>query len=104
MKLKETAKRKGDIKGEGSGFATAQEEDCSRFLHGYFARQASLFGCLVSSVRFPFRSVAIGLEPSVTGLDIKPDKPTAKDEGREESRAAPCINRARVYGVALGDL
>ena len=46
----------------------------------------------------------IAFEPNVTGLDIKPDKPAAKDEGREESRAAPGINRARVYCVALGDL
>jgi len=43
-------------------------------------------------------------EPAVTGLDIKPDKPAAKDEGREESRSAPGINRARVYRVALCDL
>jgi hypothetical protein len=85
VKLKETAKRKGDIKGEGSGFATAQEEGCSRFLHAFFARQASPFGCLDTPVRFPLRPVAIAFKPSVTGLDVKPDKPTAKDKGREES-------------------
>lgn len=48
--------------------------------------------------------MAIAFKPSVAGLDIKPDKPTAKDKGREKSRSTPGINRARVYRVALGDL
>jgi hypothetical protein len=52
----------------------------------------------------PLGAVPERFEPSVTGLDIEPHKPAAEDEGREESRAAPGINRARVYRVALGDL
>lgn len=55
-------------------------------------------------VAFPFRPMSKAFKPCVTGLDIKPHKPSAEDEGREEPRAAPGINRARVYGVAFGDL
>jgi hypothetical protein len=53
---------------------------------------------------FPLRSVTMRLEPFITGLDVEANQAASVDHGREEAGSPPCINRARVNRVSLGNL